>query len=104
MKFKPTLLDMLRKRPSLYLRELPDTIRIPALDGSRPDEVVRSLEEATIDDLAFAIQGLEADIRIHHCRLGGLRDLYDLARKNGARGATTIREAFASLGGEGERK
>lgn len=104
MKFKPTLLDVLRKRPELFLRDLPDTIRIPALDGSRPDEVLRSLEEATIDDLAFAIQGLEAETRIHHRRLGGLRDLYDLARKSGARGVTTIREAFTALGAEGERK
>ena len=99
MKFKLTLLDVLRKRPDLYLRELPDTIRIPALDGSRPDEVVRPLDEATIDDLAFAIQGLEAEARIHHRRLGSLRELYDLARKSGARGVTTIQQLF-----EGECK
>ena len=42
----------------MYLRDLPDNIRIPALDGNRPDEVVRRLEDATIDDLAFAIQGM----------------------------------------------
>lgn len=97
MKFKPTLLDVLRKRPELFLRDLPDTIRIPALDGSRPDEVIRPLEEATVDDLAFAIQGLEVESHILHHRLNSLRELYDLARKSGARGVTTIQEMF---GGE----
>jgi hypothetical protein len=49
----------------MYLRDLPETIRIPALDGNRPDEVVRRLEDATIDDVAFAIQGMESESRVH---------------------------------------
>ena len=97
MKTKPTLLDLLRKQSEMYLRDLPEIIRIPALDGSRPDEVVRPLEDATIDDLAFAIQGLEAESRVLHRRLSGLRDLYDLARKRGALGITTVVTAFATL-------
>ena len=100
MKTKPTLLDLLRKQSEMYLRDLPEIIRIPALDGSRPDEVVRPLEDATIDDLAFAIQGLEAESRVLHHRQSGLRDLYDLARKRGALGITTVATAFATLGVE----
>ena len=73
MKTKPTLLELLRKQPEMYLRDLPETIRIPALDGNRPDEVVRRLEDATIDDVAFAIQGMESESRLIHRRLGGLR-------------------------------
>lgn len=104
MKTKTMLLDLLRKQPEMYLRDLPDAIRIPALGDNRADEVVRPLEDATVDDLAFAIQGMEAESRIHHRRLQGLRDLYDLARKRGALGVTTVAAAFADLGGEGGRK
>jgi hypothetical protein len=44
---------------------------------------------------------MEAESRVHHRRLQGLRDLYDLARKRGALGVTTVAAAFADLGGEG---
>lgn len=104
MKTKSTLIELLLKQSEMYLRDLPETIRIPALDGNRVDEVVRPLEDATVDDLAFAIQGMEAESRVHHRRLQGLRDLYDLARKRGALGVTTVAAAFANLGGEGGRK
>ena len=30
MKTKPTLLELLRKQPEMYLRDLPENIRIPA--------------------------------------------------------------------------
>ena len=80
MKTKSTLIDLLLKQSEMYLRDLPETIRIPALDGNRSDEVVRPLEDATIDDLAFAIQGMEAAARVHIRRLQGLRDLYERAR------------------------
>jgi hypothetical protein len=104
MKTKSTLIDLLLKQSEMYLRDLPETIRIPALDGNRSDEVVRPLEDATIDDLAFAIQGMEAAARVHIRRLQGLRDLYELARKRGALGVTTVADAFADLGCEGGRK
>ncbi len=90
MKTTPTLIDLLRKRPEMYLRHLPDTVRIPALDGSRADDVVRPLEDASIDDLAFAIQGMEAAARAQHRRVAALRDLHDLARKRGAMGASRL--------------
>lgn len=101
------LIDQLLKQPEMYLRDLPESIpvriRIPALDGNRADEVLRPLGDATLDDLAFAIQGLEAEMRLHHRRLQGLRELYDLARKRGALGATTVAVAFADLAGPGAR-
>lgn len=100
MNTKPTLLELLRKQPEMYLRDLPETIRIPALDGNRPDEVVRRLEDATLDDVAFAIQGLESETRVIHRRLSGLRDLYEMARKRGALGMTTVADAFASISTE----
>jgi hypothetical protein len=104
MKTKPTLLDLLRKQPGMYLQDLPETIRIPALGDNRADEVVRPLEDATFDDLAFAIQGMEAESRIHHRRLQSLRDLYDLARKRGALGVATVATAFTDLSVEGGKK
>ena len=57
-----------------------------------------------VDDLAFAIQGLAADCRAQQRRLEALRDLYDLARKRGALGVTTVSAAFADLGSEGGQK
>ena len=100
MKTKPTLLELLRKQPEMYLRDLPENIRIPALDGNRPDEVVRRLEDATIDDVAFAIQGMESESRLIHRRLSGLRDLYEMARKRGALGVTAVADAFANISTE----
>ena len=94
MKTKPTLLELLRMQPEMYLRDLPENIRIPALDGNRPDEVVRRLEDA------FAIQGMESESRLIHRRLSGLRDLYEMARKRGALGVTTVADAFASISAE----
>ena len=96
----PSMLELLRKQPEMYLRDLPENIRIPALDGNRPDEVVRRLEDATIDDLAFAIQGMESESRLIHRRLSGLRDLYEMARKRGALGVTTVADAFANISTE----
>lgn len=97
MTTQTTLIDRLRKMSELYLRDLPECIRIPALNGSRTDEVIRPLIDATIDDLAFAIQGMEAESREIHRRLLGARELYDLARRRGAVGVTTIADAFADL-------
>ena len=71
---------------------------------SRPDEVIRSLPEATIDDLAFAIQAGEAECNDVLRRTGALKELYEAARKRGALGSTTIAEAFASLAEEESSK
>ncbi len=47
---KKTPVQKLRERPEWYVRELPDTIRVPALEGHRPQEVTVPLEDATLDD------------------------------------------------------
>ncbi len=104
MQTKLTLLELLRKQPEMYLRDLPETILIPALNGNRPDEIMRRLEDATIDDIAFAIQGLESEARVIHRRLSGLRDLYEMARKRGALGMTTVADAFANISTEEDSK
>lgn len=104
MQTKPTLLELLRKQPEMYLRDLPETILIPALDGNRPDETVLRLEDATIDDIAFAIQGLESEARVIHRRLSSLRDLYEMARRRGALGMTTVADAFANISTEEDSK
>ncbi len=96
MKLKPSFCLIFNKRYDWL--DFPDPIRIPALEGVRPDEVSRPLEEATVDDLAFAILGLEAQARKVNRSLGGLRELYDMARKRGALGKTTITEIFGDDG------
>ncbi len=93
MKNNPTLVLVLKKRFGWL--DFPDPIRIPALEDVRPDEVFRPLEEATVDDLAFAILGLEAELRKMNRSLGGLREIYEMARKGGALGNATVGEVFS---------
>ena len=104
MKFSNSPIDLLRKQSSMYLSHLPDAVRIPALPPGRPDDVIRPLMDATIDDIAFGIQGLEAESTAINRRLAALRDLHDGARKRGATGDSTVSEAFADILGQGERK
>lgn len=73
-----------------------DTIRVPALEGHRPQEVTVPLEDATLDDMAFAIVGIEAQVAQARRGLSGLRELYEQARKRGAIGTNTVAEVFFS--------
>ena len=50
--------------------------------------------------MAFAIHGMESESRLIHRRLSGLRDLYEMARKRGALGVTTVADAFANISTE----
>ena len=79
-------LASLRKR-HFALDALPDTIVIPVLGGVRREQVVKPLEDATLDDIAFAVLGVEAEFNAIGDRLHALRKLYGLARQAGARGA-----------------
>lgn len=97
MNFKLTLAERLRKQSPIYLSSLPDAVRIPALSPSRPDDVVRSLADATLDDLAFAVQALENEFSVIYRRCAALKDLYETARKRGAIGSTTVADAFAHV-------
>lgn len=93
---KKTPVQKLREHPEWYVRELPDTIRVPALEGHRPQEVSVPLEDATLDDMAFAIVGIEAQVAQARRGLSGLRELYEQARKRGAIGSNTVAEVFFS--------
>ncbi len=94
MFFRKAAIEKLRQRSDWGMRDLPEIMRVPALEGHRTQEAVVPLEESTIDDLAFAIIGLEAQVTEMRRPLVGLRELYDQARKRGALGTSTVAEVF----------
>ena len=68
-------------------------------DGS--DETVKPVETATVDDLAFALLGLNQQASALYREIDALRTVYDKARKAGALGAETAIDALiAAQGGE----
>ncbi len=87
-----TTIDSLRRR-HYALEALPETVRVPAL-GERRHEEVKPTEDATVDDIAFAILALDAECDAVYSRLGALRKLHTLARLNGARGADRVVDAI----------
>ncbi|MDK9720418.1 MAG: hypothetical protein OEL53_04455 [Rhodospirillales bacterium] len=74
----PVSLDDLRQRGRLFAA-LPNDIVV--------DSESRSLETATLDDVAFAQLRAEADYNAAGDRYHALRRLYATARENGAMGA-----------------
>jgi hypothetical protein len=99
MFFRKAAIEKLRQRSEWGMRDLPEIIRVPALEGHRTQEAIMPLEESTIDDLAFAIIGLEAQVTEMRRPLVGLRELYDQARKRGALGTSTVADVFLSGSG-----
>jgi hypothetical protein len=87
----------LRKR-HIWLEALPDTIAIPAIDARRRPATVKAIEDATLDDIAFAMLGVEADFNAIGDRLHALRQLYTLARQAGALGADRAVDAISEGG------
>ena len=79
-------LTEIRKR-HYALEALPDTIVIPVLGEIRREQVVKPIEGATLDDIAFALLGVEAEFSAVGDRLHALRKLYGLARQAGAHGS-----------------
>ena len=90
-----SFIDLLRKK-SVWLSELPATIRVPG-HGGKPTIDGLHIEEASVDDIAFAIQGLESEASIISGQLHALKRLHDLARNRGALGTDTVSAIF---GGE----
>ncbi len=88
-------IESLRKK-SVFLSELPATVRVPG-HGGKPSIDGLQVEDASVDDLAFAIQGLESELSHIGGQLHALRKLYDLARNRGAIGTDKVGEIF---GGE----
>ena len=87
-------LNAIRKR-HFMLDALPDTIVIPPLGALRREQTVMSLQDATVDDIAFAMRGVETEFNAIGDRLHALRKLYGLAREVGALGAERAVDAVA---------
>jgi hypothetical protein len=78
-------LDELRKS-SFALENLPDEIAIPAMaDGVEAES--KPLLLATVDDIAFAQQGLNQALSRIVEQIESLRRVHDMARGLGAKGA-----------------
>ncbi len=86
-----TLLDKLKKQHPYLLESLPERI------GTNGADV--AIEDATLDQIAFAVIALESEVRPISRRMNALRELYDLARKRGALGAYRIEQAFSDKEG-----
>jgi len=91
-------LAALRKR-HFALEALPGTIVIPAHEARQREATVKATEDATVDDIAFAIRGVEAEFNAVGDRLHALRKLYSLAREAGALGADRAVDAISDDGG-----
>ena len=87
---KQTSLEKLKNQHPYRLEDLPAAI------GSGTEST--PLEACTLDQIAFATLALEAEIRPISRRLNALRELYDLARKQGALGAQCVDNIFANEG------
>ena len=79
------------------LQALPDTIHIPAI-GRRDVIVAKPVGDATLDDLAFAVRGVEVEFNELGDRLYAIRKLYSLAQ-SGALGADRAIDAITSNAG-----
>ncbi len=79
----------LRKR-HYALETLPATIRLTGADIP--------VEDATLDDIAFALLEVEAEFNAVADRQHALRKLYALARQAGGRGADRAADAIAAKG------
>jgi hypothetical protein len=87
----------LRKRHS-WLEALPDTIAIPTLEAPHRPATDKAVEDATLDDVAFAMLVTEAEFNAVGDRLHALRKLYNLARQAGALGADRAVDAISEGG------
>ena len=80
-------LESLRKR-HYALEALPAVLRVA--------DTEMAVEDATLDDIAFAMLGVEAEYNAVGDRYHALRKLYALARQAGAVGADRIVDAVAT--------
>ncbi|ATQ56757.1 hypothetical protein [Paracoccus yeei] len=82
------------------LEKLPETIRVPAI-GDRPNETVKPVGTATIDDLAFALIGLNERTSALYREIDAVRTLHDEGRKAGALGTDiAVDTLIAAKGGK----
>ncbi len=83
-----SFIHFLRKK-SVFLSELPSTIRVPG-HGGKPTIDGLKIEDASVDDIAFAIQELEFESANISGQLHALRKLHDLAGNRGALGTDRV--------------
>ena len=95
--FNASRLTRVRKQHSA-LQALPDTIHIPAV-GRRDEIAAKPVVDATLDDLAFAVRGVEVEFNELGDRLYAIRKLYSLARQSGALGADRAIDAISGNAG-----
>jgi hypothetical protein len=69
---------------------LPDVLSVPAVPPRRPYGATLPIQEATLDDVAFATAAVEAEFNAVGDRLHALKRLYRLAREAGAVGAERV--------------
>ena len=82
------------------LDKLPESIRVPAIGDCR-NETVKPVGTTTIDDLAFALIGLNERASALYREIDAVRTLHDEARKAGALGADIAIDAvIAATGGK----
>jgi hypothetical protein len=74
---------------------LPECILIPSI-GDRQSKIIKPIELATLDDVAFAIIAVEAEVDALNSRFYALRRLYNAARARGAFGSQNAVDAVAS--------
>ena len=95
--FNTSKLKSVRKQHAT-LQALPDTIHIPAI-GRREEVASKPVDDATLDDLAFAVRGVEVEFNELGDRLYAIRKLYSLARQSDALGADRALDAITSNAG-----
>lgn len=93
---KPTLQKL--TKDSYYAKYVPAFIQIPVL-GVIEEKITKPITEATLDDLAFAVQALDNEQSTLYKRLAAIRQLYSEARSKGALGSENILDALARKGG-----
>jgi hypothetical protein len=89
----PSMLEALQKAHCSF-SSLPETIRVPASPGHDAIDA-KPITEATLDDIAFALRGLEAEFNALGDRMHTLRKLSQIARDAGGVGADRAVEAAA---------
>lgn len=78
------------------LAALPDAIVLPARGETHGSPASKPLIDASLDDVAFAVRGVEAEFDALSDRLYALKKLYRLARDAGGVGADSAIDAVVN--------
>ncbi len=91
----PTMHQALQKKiGSVYGDSLPASIKFQ----DRAGEIIeKALADASLDEIAFAMQLLQAENSAIHARRGALERLYNLAREHRCLGSDTVNVIAAEV-------